>query len=110
MKRNVDAIERETFEGALRLGTAALRSLGWRAHQAERAAGLFRRHDERNLRAMFEHWGKGDSAYRSAVNARRALVEDMLARDFATYDISAPDGAWDTTSLDAEVERHAQGV
>lgn len=103
MKREVDAIERETFEGALRLGGAALRALGWRAHQAERAAGLFRRHDERNLRAMYEHWGLSDSEYRSVVNARRALVEEMLARDLATHEISAPDGAWDTTSLDAEV-------
>ncbi len=110
MKRNVDAIERETFEGALRLGTAALRALGWRAHQAERAAGLFRRHDERNVRAMFEHWGQGDSAYRSAVNARRALVEDMLARDLATHEVTAPDAAWDTASLDEEVERRARGV
>jgi len=110
MKRNVDAIERETFEGALRLGTAALRTLGWRGHQAERAAGLFRRHDERNLRAMFEHWG-GDSdsaAYRSAVNARRSLVEEMLARDIATHQLAAPDEAWDTRSLDEEVERRVR--
>ncbi len=106
MKRNVDAFERETFEGALRLGSVALRTLGWRGHQAERAAGLFRRHDERNLRAMFQHWGEGDSpAYRSAVNARRGMVEDMLARDLATHQISAPDEAWDTQSLDEEVER-----
>ena len=109
MKRKVDAVERETFEGALRLGTAALRALGWRGHQAERAAGLFRRHDERNLRAMFEVWGEGDSPeFRSAVNARRALVEDMLARDLAMHQIAAPDEAWDTQSLDAEVERQTR--
>jgi glutathione-regulated potassium-efflux system ancillary protein KefC/glutathione-regulated potassium-efflux system protein KefB len=108
MKRDVHAVERETFESALRLGSAALRALGWRAHQAERAANLFRRHDERNLRAMYEHWGQGDSAYRSAMRARRALVEDMLARDLATHDVSAPDDAWDTTTLDAEVGRRAR--
>jgi glutathione-regulated potassium-efflux system ancillary protein KefC/glutathione-regulated potassium-efflux system protein KefB len=106
MKREVDAAERETFEGGLRLGVTALRALGWRAHQAERAAGLFRRHDERNLRAMFEHWRAGDSAaYRSAVNERRELVADMLARDLAAQQVAAPDDAWDTKSLDEEVER-----
>jgi glutathione-regulated potassium-efflux system ancillary protein KefC/glutathione-regulated potassium-efflux system protein KefB len=110
MKRNIAAIERETFEGALRLGTAALRTLGWRAHQAERAAGLFRRHDERNMRAMFEIWGAGDDSaeYRSAVSARRAMVEDMLRRDLATHQVSAPDEAWDTKTLDEEVARRVR--
>ena len=109
MKRDVDGIERETFEGGLRLGVTALRALGWRAHQAARAAGLFRRHDERNLRAMFEHWAEGDSAaYRSAVNARRQLVAEMLGRDLAAQQAPTPDEAWDTTSLDAEVERRVR--
>ncbi|MFI5316623.1 MAG: monovalent cation:proton antiporter-2 (CPA2) family protein [Myxococcota bacterium] len=111
MKRKVDAIERETFEGGLRLGVSALRTLGWRGHQAERAASLFRRHDERNLRAMYEHWGEGDSAeYRSAVNARREMVADMLARDLADQQAPAPDAAWDTTTLDAEVEGRARAA
>jgi glutathione-regulated potassium-efflux system protein KefB len=106
MKRNVDAIERETFEGGLRLGARALRALGWRAHQAERAAGLFRRHDERNLLAMFERWSEGDSdAYRSAVNERRALVAEMLGRDLVAAQAPTPDEAWDTKSLDEEAER-----
>src|SRR5262249_30744173 len=59
MKREVDDWERETFEGGLRLGAKALRALGFRAHQAERAAGLFRRHDERQLMEMFPHWSTG---------------------------------------------------
>ena len=110
MKRNIDAIERETFEGALRLGSVALRALGWGAHRAERAAGLFRRHDERNMRSMFEIWGEGDDSaeYRSAVSARRAMVDEMLRRDLVTHQVSAPDEAWDTQSLDAEVERRTR--
>jgi glutathione-regulated potassium-efflux system ancillary protein KefC len=45
--RGIEAPERETFEGALRLGEAALRTLGFGAHRAKQAAHRFRAHDER---------------------------------------------------------------
>jgi glutathione-regulated potassium-efflux system ancillary protein KefC/glutathione-regulated potassium-efflux system protein KefB len=97
LKRDVHACERETFEGALRLGAAALRALGRRAHAAERAAGVFRRHDLRQLHEMAEHWGKGDfEAYRSNVNARRDMLEEALQRDLAAHGAIAPDAAWDS--------------
>jgi glutathione-regulated potassium-efflux system ancillary protein KefC/glutathione-regulated potassium-efflux system protein KefB len=102
MARNVDGFERETFEGALRLGAQALRALGRHAHQAERAAGLFRRHDERQLHEMAQHWGEDFDAYRAAVNARRDMLEEALRRDLSAYGSSIPDDAWSTESLDAE--------
>ncbi len=109
LNRGVDGFERETFEGALRLGSAALRHLGARAHQAERAAGLFRRHDERQLLMMREHWSGDDNfeAYRSAVNARRDMLAEALRRDLDTHGVTTPDDAWDTDSLDAETQKRA---
>ncbi|HWA01016.1 MAG TPA: monovalent cation:proton antiporter-2 (CPA2) family protein [Caulobacterales bacterium] len=106
IKREVDGWERETFEGGLRLGAKALRALGFRAHQAERAAGLFRRHDERQLAEMYEHWASDDrDAFRAATVARQGMIEDALKRDLAEHVHRAPDDAWDTESLDEENAR-----
>ncbi|MGE3142065.1 MAG: monovalent cation:proton antiporter-2 (CPA2) family protein [Hyphomonadaceae bacterium] len=108
MNVGVDIIERETFEGGLRLGAAALRVLGFAAHRAERAAGLFRRHDIRQLLEMSEHWRKGDfDAYRSAVRARQEMIEDALQRDLGDQGLTVTDDAWSSESLDAEAERRA---
>jgi glutathione-regulated potassium-efflux system protein KefB len=106
MKREVDVFERELFEGSLRLGAKALKALGFRAHQAERAAGLFRRHDERNLLAMAEHWSSDDfDRYRTATIARQGMIEEAMRRDMGQHGQNAPDEAWDTTSLDTEAAR-----
>ncbi|HVY86046.1 MAG TPA: monovalent cation:proton antiporter-2 (CPA2) family protein [Caulobacterales bacterium] len=110
MNRAVDDWERETFEGGLRLGAKTLRALGFRAHQAERAAGLFRRHDERQLAEMYPHWSSDNTdAYRLATVARQAMIEDALKRDLAQHVHRTADDAWDTESLDAENARRVQG-
>lgn len=109
LSRGADGFERETFEGALRLGVQALRTLGFRAHQAERAGGLFRRHDDRQLNVMREHWSGEENfeAYRSAWNARRDMLTEALQRDLATHGVSTPDDAWDTESLEEENKKRA---
>jgi glutathione-regulated potassium-efflux system ancillary protein KefC len=108
MKREVDEFEREMFEGSLRLGAKALRALGFRAHQAERAAGLFRRHDLRMLIEMAQHWSSDDfDSYRTATIARQGMIEEAMRRDMGLHGQSAPDEAWDTASLDSETARGA---
>ncbi len=103
MKAGADMIERETFEGALRMGAAGLRGLGFGAHRAERAAGLFRRHDHRQLKAMAEAWSKDDfDAYRSAVAARQSMIEEALRRDLADHAVLGDDDAWTTDSREDE--------
>ncbi|MEJ0060266.1 MAG: NAD-binding protein [Terricaulis sp.] len=111
LRREVDELERETFEGGLRLGSKALKSLGFRAHQAERAAGLFRRHDERQFIEMFEHWSIDNfDAYRVATVARQSMIEEALRRDLIEHGQQAPDEGWDTGTLDAENARRSGGA
>lgn len=101
LRRNVDGVERETFEGGVRLGVAALEHLGLPAHHAHRAGRLFRRHDERLLLEMAKHWGDED-AYRSAIVGRQGMVADLMQRDLKVFTGESVDPAWDTSSLDAE--------
>ncbi|NDC58160.1 MAG: potassium transporter [Alphaproteobacteria bacterium] len=106
MRREVHGVERETFEGGVKLGVKALELLGKPAHFANRAGGLFRRHDERLLVEMSKHWGDMD-AYRAAVRGRQGMVEDLMKRDLKTFTGARIDPAWDTTSLDAEARAQA---
>jgi glutathione-regulated potassium-efflux system ancillary protein KefC len=102
LRRKVDGLERETFEGAVRLGAMALHKLGMPAHAADRAGRLFRRHDERLFFDMAKHWGDID-AYRAAMLGQRNMVEDLLRRDMTTFRTDELDDGWDTASLDREV-------
>jgi glutathione-regulated potassium-efflux system ancillary protein KefC/glutathione-regulated potassium-efflux system protein KefB len=100
-KHGAETIERETFEGALRLGVKALRALGQRALQAERAGGVFRRHDERLFEGLAPYYGKDE--YRERVREARMSVDQLLQRDLGLYPSANPsEAAWDTASLDRE--------
>jgi glutathione-regulated potassium-efflux system ancillary protein KefC len=55
-ERGVEAIERETFESALRTARQALQSLGVEPYEAREIADLFRRHNLSSLRAMQPHF------------------------------------------------------
>jgi len=54
LDRGVELCERETFDGALRLGATALENLGMPAHRAYRATQHFRAHDKKLLNKMYE--------------------------------------------------------
>ena len=49
MDIRLDHIERETFEGAIRVGQQALQQLGFSAERAQRLANKFRQHDVQSL-------------------------------------------------------------
>jgi glutathione-regulated potassium-efflux system ancillary protein KefC/glutathione-regulated potassium-efflux system protein KefB len=109
LAKKVDDVERETFEAGLRLGIKAMRVLGMRANQAERAGRFFRRHDERLLNEMVKHWGTDD--FREILRSRQSMTEELMRRDLATYESGPPDGAWDTENLDEEIgARRATGT
>ena len=73
-------MERETFEGALRLGEQALHRLGRTAWQAKQAANRFRAHDHALLDDLLAHF-QADIEVRAAISAsaRERLREEMEA-------------------------------
>jgi glutathione-regulated potassium-efflux system ancillary protein KefC len=78
--KGVPQVERETFEGALRLGEQALHRLGRTAWQAKQAANRFRAHDHALLDDLLAHF-QADIEVRAAISAsaRERLREEMEA-------------------------------
>jgi monovalent cation:proton antiporter-2 (CPA2) family protein len=79
-KRGVQTFYRETLGSSLDLGVDVMRALGMRAHQAHRAARLFKSHDERSVRELAQYW-EDDDAYFSHARQHIAAFERMFASD-----------------------------
>ena len=78
LEQGVCAFERETFEGALRLGEETLKHLGFTAWRAKQAAHRFRAHDEETLRELYQHYHEDfDVRIRISADARDRLREIM---------------------------------
>jgi len=83
--RGVRAVERETFESALRSGRHALEHLGVAPYEARERADRFRRQNVTVLEEMLPHFG--DEARRlSASRAAREQLEKQFAEDKAALD------------------------
>lgn len=100
-------VYRQSLDSSLRMGTDVLRSMGFRAYQAQRAAHKFMRHDER---AMIELTGQRADRV-SYINEARARIEDLERRmlaDLERDDLDRDEG-WDAESLREEFGRSAPG-
>jgi glutathione-regulated potassium-efflux system ancillary protein KefC/glutathione-regulated potassium-efflux system protein KefB len=100
LANGADAVERETFEGALAMGVTALKALGFRAHRAQRAADYFRRHDRRTFEELRPMWGQTE-AYLLASRDAAQTMDKLLQADLAKMRPGAADG-WDTSGRDEE--------
>ncbi|MDA1094742.1 MAG: monovalent cation:proton antiporter-2 (CPA2) family protein [Acidobacteria bacterium] len=91
---------RDTLESSLQMGVRALRLLGFRAYQAQRAALTFRHHDELALRelAMMRH---DQPQYLDTARRRIEDLEQMMLGDLADKS-DHRDADWDTDSLRQE--------
>ena len=78
-------VERETFEGGLMMATRALRSLGWSQTRAERAARVFRQHDQKMFDKLRPLWGDQER-YTIAVRESSPVMEELLRRDLDKID------------------------
>lgn len=93
MDAGVEHVYRETFDSSLRLGVQALRLLGRRAYQAQRAARMFRRHDDDaldELRVVRED----RDAYLGVARRRIADLERVLMADLTEE--KETDAGWDS--------------
>jgi voltage-gated potassium channel Kch len=97
MDAGVDHVYRETLDSSLRVGMDAMRLLGFRSHQAYRAARKFRRLDEESVREL-----GGMRHDRSAYfNRAREIIRDLesvMRADLTAVDHEL-DSAWDTDSM-----------
>ena len=99
LEHDVDIYERESFEGALRLGEEALKQLGFSAWRAKQAARLFRAHDEETLREIYHHYHEDlDVRARISADARERLREMMQSDE--EHISSEVDEAWHQTTSD----------
>jgi voltage-gated potassium channel Kch len=101
----VEGAYRETLDSSLRLGIDAMRLLGFRSHQAYRAARKFRRMDEQSLREL----GRMRHDRGAYISRAREMIRDLessLRADLAEVD-HRRDSAWDTATLRAESENES---
>ena len=90
-------VYRDTLDTALRTGADALRLLGFRAHQAHRAAQKFLRHDEESMRQLSGR--RHDRCqYISAARQRTEDLEQILRADLEEPGTDRDKG-WDPESL-----------
>ena len=84
-KRGVEAVERETFESALRSGRAALERLGVARYEARERADRFRRHNLSTLEDLMPSF-EDETARFSSARAGREQLERQFAEDKAALD------------------------
>ena len=78
LEKGVHVYERESFEGALKLGESVLKEMGFTAWQARQAAHHFRAHDEETVEELYKHYHEEfDVRVRIAANAREQIRETM---------------------------------
>jgi glutathione-regulated potassium-efflux system ancillary protein KefC len=85
LEKGVLDIERETFEGALRLGEQALKRVGFGAWQAKLAAHKFRAHDQELFTELYKHF-RDDLEVRVTISASaRARLQEQMEADEAFF-------------------------
>lgn len=103
IEAGVKNVYREGLDTSLRVGIDALRHLGFRAHQAHRAAAIFRCHDEEALQELAASRRDQDT-YINMARSRVADLERLLQVDRE----DAPgrrDQGWDSESLREDVRQ-----
>jgi monovalent cation:proton antiporter-2 (CPA2) family protein len=99
LNAGAEVVERETFEGGLAMAAETLKALGWRAYRAERAARLFRRHDERLFHSLRALWGD-DEKYAVATRESSPRMDDLLRADLERApEADDADEAWNTDTF-----------
>lgn len=78
--RGVEAVERETFESALRTGRAALEALGMEPYEAREVADGFRRYNVALLRRLLPHF-RDEAKTVALAKSGRDELEENLRRD-----------------------------
>lgn len=92
-QRGVEVVERETFESALRLGRAALETLGVDRFRARDMANVFRQHNIKTTEAMVSIIDD-ESRLISTAQAGRDALEQQFARDREKFESAHAPKGW----------------
>lgn len=98
-------VYRETLDTSLRVGVDALKFLGYRAYNAQRAARTFLKNDEYNLKTLASI--RDRNLY---IHTAKELIEELentIREDMKGYGV-AQDKGWDEESLIAEAKQNAE--
>jgi glutathione-regulated potassium-efflux system ancillary protein KefC len=93
-ERGVTAVQRETFDSALRSGRDALQVLGLAPYEAREFAEAFRRQNEATLQALLPHFRDQEKTVAIAKSGRQEL-EENLRRDREARAQARGGHAWD---------------
>jgi glutathione-regulated potassium-efflux system ancillary protein KefC len=85
LERGCQAVERETFEGALRLGERALIGLGLGAWRAKQVVHRFRAHDEELLEELYRHFQEDIEIRATILASARQRFEEEIQADELFY-------------------------
>jgi glutathione-regulated potassium-efflux system ancillary protein KefC len=88
LRLGVQEVERETFEGALKLGEQALKRLGMGAWKAKQAANVFRAHDEQLSDEIYRHFEEDIAVRAAIVSNRRENFRKQMEADDAAFEQS----------------------
>ena len=86
-------IYRVTFGSSLELGRDALRHLGFNGYRAQRAALMFKKHDEEVITELYEHYFQDYEGFQSKVITREEELKELFASDLKDAE-EHPDEAW----------------
>jgi glutathione-regulated potassium-efflux system ancillary protein KefC len=92
-ERGVEAVERETFESALRTGRAALEALGVPPYEARESADGFRRYNVDLLRRLLPHF-RDEAKTVALAKSGRSELEENLRRDREARERSGGAQGW----------------
>jgi len=97
IERGIDNVYLEPMDSSLNIGVSALKILGYRSHQAVRAANKFKKHE---TRSVFELAKMRDDKSKYMQSARQLIgyLEKLLLDDVNYIDQNKDQG-WDTQSL-----------
>jgi voltage-gated potassium channel Kch len=89
-KRGLQTFYRETLGSSLDLGIDVMQTLGIERSRAERAARLFKEHDERSVRELAQYWEDDDTYFKNA-RLHIEAFEQMFASDASNRPSGEPE-------------------
>jgi monovalent cation:proton antiporter-2 (CPA2) family protein len=96
LRHGVEHIYRETLGSSLDLSVAALRMLGVRAYEAQRAAKAFRDYDEQTVRDLAQY-SEDESQLLAQVKERFRSLEELFEKERRRT--RQPDAGWEPPSV-----------